>query len=381
MPSCSRSTDRTPATTTWRDSATPSSTISIGRASAPAATPNGHSSTSAWRASSEREIPGACASTRSGPRWRDPGSRAIGATPTSCRCGDFSTSTPLRRSGSRPGDTAAIGRIPISSVLAMEDSKAVFLSYASEDAEAAQRICDALRTAGVEVWFDANELRGGDVWDASIRTQIRECALFVPIVSANTDRRGEGYFRLEWKLAVDRSHLMADDHAFLVPVAIDGTVDANRRVPDKFREVQWTRLLGGETPANFVEHVRRILSGSGPALRAAPSSAAAPAQRAASIAVLPFMNMSRDQEDEYFADGLAEELLNVLSKIGGLRVAARTSAFQFKGKHDDIAVIGRKLNVDTVLEGSVRKAGNRLRVSVQLVKVADGLHLWSETYD
>jgi TolB-like protein/Tfp pilus assembly protein PilF len=104
-------------------------------------------------------------------------------------------------------------------------------------------------------------------------------------------------------------------------------------------------------------------------------------QEVPSIAVLPFANLSRDEENEYFADGLAEELLNVLAKIRGLRVAARTSAFQFKGTNDDITVIGRKLNVATVLEGSVRKAGNRLRVAVQLVKVADGYHLWSESYD
>src|SRR6185295_5979359 len=103
--------------------------------------------------------------------------------------------------------------------------------------------------------------------------------------------------------------------------------------------------------------------------------------RVPSIAVLPFANRSHDEEDEYFSDGLADELLNVLAKIRGLRVAARTSSFQFKGKNDDISVIGRKLNVTTVLEGSVRKAGNRMRVSVQLVKVADGYHLWSETYD
>src|SRR5262249_40601997 len=104
-------------------------------------------------------------------------------------------------------------------------------------------------------------------------------------------------------------------------------------------------------------------------------------QEAPSIAVLPFANLSRDEENEYFADGLAEELLNVLAKIRGLRVAARTSAFTFKGKHATVAEIGRVLNVATVLEGSVRKAGNRMRISVQLVKVSDGYHFWSESYD
>jgi adenylate cyclase len=104
-------------------------------------------------------------------------------------------------------------------------------------------------------------------------------------------------------------------------------------------------------------------------------------QEAPSIAVLPFANRSRDEEDEYFSDGLADELLNVLAKIRGLRVAARSSAFTFKGKNATVAEIGRALNVATVLEGSVRKTGNRMRISVQLVKVSDGYHLWSESYD
>jgi TolB-like protein/cytochrome c-type biogenesis protein CcmH/NrfG len=108
---------------------------------------------------------------------------------------------------------------------------------------------------------------------------------------------------------------------------------------------------------------------------------AAPAHEPPSIAVLPFVNRSHGEEDEYFSEGLADELLNVLAKIRGLRVAARTSAFSFKGKQATIAEVGRALNVATVLEGSVRKAGDRMRISVQLVKVADGYHLWSESYD
>jgi TolB-like protein/Tfp pilus assembly protein PilF len=264
--------------------------------------------------------------------------------------------------------------------------KAVFLSYASQDAEVARRLCDTLRAVGVEVWFDQSELRGGDAWDASIRRQIKECALFVPVISANTQTRSEGYFRLEWKLAVDRSHLMADDQAFLLPVVIDTTLDANARVPDKFRDVQWTRLPAGEAPPAFAEHVCRLLSGGAAPAPVAPPRAVSTTTPAAgaeplSIAVLPFVNRSRDEEDEYFSDGLADELLNVLAKIRGLRVAARTSAFTFKGKASTVAEIGRTLNVATVLEGSVRKAGNRMRISVQLVKVADGYQLWSESYD
>jgi serine/threonine protein kinase/Flp pilus assembly protein TadD len=102
---------------------------------------------------------------------------------------------------------------------------------------------------------------------------------------------------------------------------------------------------------------------------------------AKSIAVLPFTNMSADAENEYFTDGMAEEIINALSKIQSLRVASRTASFAFKGKNEDIAEIGRKLKVSTFLEGSVRKMGNRLRITAQLVNVADGYHLWSERYD
>lgn len=104
-------------------------------------------------------------------------------------------------------------------------------------------------------------------------------------------------------------------------------------------------------------------------------------ERRPSIAVLPFVNMSADPENEYFSDGLAEEILNALTQIPGLKVIARTSAFAFKGKHDDIRRIAETLDVTTVLEGSVRKAGTRIRVTAQLVAASDGSHLWSQRYD
>ena len=94
-------------------------------------------------------------------------------------------------------------------VPASDGHRAVFLSYASEDADVAARICASLRNAGIEVWFDQNELRGGAAWDSAIKKQIKTCALFIPIISANSRARVEGYFRFDWKLAVDRSHLMA----------------------------------------------------------------------------------------------------------------------------------------------------------------------------
>jgi TolB-like protein len=100
-----------------------------------------------------------------------------------------------------------------------------------------------------------------------------------------------------------------------------------------------------------------------------------------SIAVLPFVDMSPDKDQEYMSDGIAEELLNLLAKIPKLKVASRSSAFQFKGEKIDLVEVAKKLNVAYVLEGSVRKAGNQLRITAQLIKAGDGFHLWSETYD
>jgi TolB-like protein len=312
------------------------------------------------------------------------------------------------------------------------------LSYASQDAQAAQRICEALRAAGIEVWFDQSELRGGDAWDRKIREQIHDCRLFIPVISANSEHRDEGYFRREWSLAVDRTRDMAHKRAFLLPVVIDDTPERGASVPEKFHELQWTRLPNGETPPAFVERIQRLLSptpirtpasaqsGAVGAVRtpgqaawspkrtllvavavvvlgavgyfaietpwvsksvvSLPTTAASVAPAAFnppphSIAVLPFVNISGDKDQEYFSDGLSEELLNSLARINELQVAARTSSFYFKGEHTDLATIARKLNVAAVLEGSVRRSGNTVRVTTQLINAVTGFHLWSETYD
>jgi TolB-like protein len=324
---------------------------------------------------------------------------------------------------------------------------AVFLSYASQDAQPARKICDALRAAGIEVWFDQRELRGGDVWDQKIRRQIHDCALFVPLISANTASRREGYFRLEWDLADQRTHRMARDQTFIVPICLDATPGAGTDVPESFHRVQWTRLPTGETPPEFAEGIKRLLSPNsattasfslpaGAASGAAPfpstrgqsapsryalpialavlvlavlaylltnkpwiskpaapvvvsnaasSSGAAPPTDFAppphSVAVLPFVNMSGDKSQEYFSDGLTEEILNSLARIGELQVSARTSSFSFKGKDVDLATVGHKLNVGSVLEGSVRRSGQTIRVTAQLNNAMTGFHLWSQTYD
>jgi TolB-like protein/DNA-binding winged helix-turn-helix (wHTH) protein/Flp pilus assembly protein TadD len=139
----------------------------------------------------------------------------------------------------------------------------------------------------------------------------------------------------------------------------------------------WRARPGGDVTSVRVE----VPSRSGLPANVAPTSAVAFSPSPHSIAVLPFVNMSSDKEQEYFADGLADELLDLLSKIPGLHVIARTSSFSFKGTSDDIPSIAAKLKVTNILEGSVRKSGTRLRVSAQLVRAADGEHLWSETYD
>ena len=137
--------------------------------------------------------------------------------------------------------------------------KAIFLSYARDDAASARRIAEALRSTGLEVWFDENELRGGDTWDAKIRKQIDECALFVAVISKNTEERAKGYFRLEWKLAVDQTHLLAEGVPFIAPVVIDDTRENGASVPAEFLRVQWTRLPGALPTPQFVEQVKRLL--------------------------------------------------------------------------------------------------------------------------
>ena len=334
-----------------------------------------------------------------------------------------------------------------------EPSKAVFLSYASQDAAVARPIAEALRAAGIEVWFDQSELRGGDVWDQTIRRHIRDCALFVPIISAHTQARPEGYFRLEWRLAEQRTHLMGRSRAFIVPVCVDDTPQTEADVPDSFSAAQWTRLPAGNTPNDFVERISRLLvsheqvtsiAGRPPAgaepvaaslqthasaglketqrnrrtpgaklvwllvaaavviaagyfavdrslfsKRAVESSSPAVQSTATapnaipekSIAVLPFVDLSEKKDQEYFSDGLAEELIDLLAQVPNLKVSARTSSFYFKGKSEDVATIAQKLRVANVLEGSVRKAGNTIRVTAQLIRADNGYHLWSKTYD
>jgi TolB-like protein/Tfp pilus assembly protein PilF len=341
-------------------------------------------------------------------------------------------------------------------------NRAIFLSYAHEDADAARRIAEGLRSAGIEVWFDQNELRGGDAWDAKIRGQIRTCALFVPIISAQTQRRLEGYFRREWRLAVDRRHDMAESVPFILPVVIDGTTQGGATVPEEFFRVQWTRLPGGAPTADFVDQARRLLGNNvpsapvppaaatttpAPTIPAAPVHASTPTPAAVpkriapgtilaiagavalaasaflafrpraenpplsqpptavvapakpnappapaatqvaapspkSLAVLPFANLSEDKANDYFADGMHEEVITHLAKIRDLKVISRTSVLAYREPGArNLRRIAAELGVATVLEGSVRRAGGKVRVTAQLINALTDEHLWAEKYD
>lgn len=323
-------------------------------------------------------------------------------------------------------------------------SNAVFLSYASEDAEAAGPIAEALRAVGIEVWFDKSELRGGDAWDRQIRDQIHDCRLFIAVISAHTEARDEGYFRREWRLAVERAGDMHERKSFLVPVVVDGTSERGAAVPEKFRELQWTRLPGGETTPAFVDLIRTRLSlnfshvaaashaasssplgkpsgtqhfktsnrpllilaaaaiclmgayivvdrvgSKRPVVAPAPpagASAAAPEPDSGrtsdkSVAVLPLKNESGDPKQDYFSDGLSEDLISALSHVPDLKVIGRTSSFHFRNSTEDSASIGRQLGVSRLIEGSVQSDGNTIRVRTELINASDGRTLWAERYD
>ena len=135
----------------------------------------------------------------------------------------------------------------------------VFLSYASQDATAVKKIRDALDAAGIEVWFDQRHLESGDDFDKEIKRNIRSCSLFVPVISANTQARHEGYFRLEWSLAAERSKLIAETIPFILPVVIDPVSENDALVPERFLQVQWSRLGGGATTPEFVERMVRLI--------------------------------------------------------------------------------------------------------------------------
>ena len=142
--------------------------------------------------------------------------------------------------------------------------QAVFISYAREDLAAVQKMKAAFDAAGVKTWFDLERLEGGDDYDRKIQRNIARCSFFVPVVSAATERRLEGYFRREWSYAIDRARNIADGALFILPVTIDGTPGGTAQVPDKFKSVHFTALPGGEVPPEFAARLRDLLASRAP---------------------------------------------------------------------------------------------------------------------
>jgi hypothetical protein len=162
----------------------------------------------------------------------------------------------------RPADVLAFGASPqrfLPPEREMPDN-AVFISYAREDLAAVQKMKAGLDAAGIKTWFDLERLEGGDDYDRKIQRNIARCSYFIPVVSATTQRRLEGYFRREWSYAIDRARNIAEGALFILPVTIDDTNGGDAQVPEKFKAVHFTRLAGGEVTPEFARHLQDLLS-------------------------------------------------------------------------------------------------------------------------
>lgn len=243
----------------------------------------------------------------------------------------------------------------------------IFLSYSREDRATAEQLAATLEASGYSVWWDRN-LPGGARYLEVTEAELTAAKAVVVV----------------WTRTSITSHWVADeagagrDTGRLAPISTDGSMP-----PLGFRQFQvmdFTRWSGTPDEPAFAELLATLGRLAEPRSTARLPHAAAN-QDGLTIAVLPFVNMSSDPEQEHFSDGLTEELIGQLAQNRRLRVAGRTSSFAFKGKGGDLRTIGDRLGVNHVLEGSVRRAGQQLRISAQLIKCADGYNLWSQTYD
>jgi adenylate cyclase len=245
----------------------------------------------------------------------------------------------------------------------------VFVSYSRSTEAEAIRVADALRAGGHQVWRD-DELPAHRSYADVIQERLTSAKAVVVLWSAEA-------VKSQWVRAEADA---ARNAGTLVQATVDGITP-----PLPFNQIQCADLSDwdGDTDSSGW----RKLLGSVAALTGQASSGSqvtgksSRRARALCICVLPFSNMSGDAEQEYFSDGIAEDITTDLSKVGALGVVARNTAFTFKGKHVDVADVAEKLGVSHVLEGSVRKVGDRVRINAQLIEGATGEHLWAERYD
>ncbi|HEY1415527.1 MAG TPA: TIR domain-containing protein [Caulobacteraceae bacterium] len=244
----------------------------------------------------------------------------------------------------------------------------IFISYARSTETQAKRIAEALRGLGYDVWRD-DELPAHRAYAEVIEERLRSAKAVVVVWSAEAAKS-------QWVRAEAN---VAREAGTLVQLRLDGAIP-----PLPFNEIQCADMTGwdGDLEAHgwkkVAASVAELISGDAPSLETA---AIQPTVRKLSICVLPFSNMSGDPEQEYFSDGISEDIITDLSKVSAVQVTARNSAFAYKGKSPDLRQVARELNVSHVLEGSVRKAGARVRITAQLIDGDTGNHLWAERYD
>jgi adenylate cyclase len=241
----------------------------------------------------------------------------------------------------------------------------VFVSYARSDEPHAERVAEALRREGYRVWRD-DELPAHRAYADVIEERLKSAGAVVVLWSAEAAKS-------QWVRAEADT---ARSAGTLVQASVDGGIP-----PLPFNQIQCADLSGWDGKADAAGW--RKLTASVAALAGTPAGRAEkrPRRRQLCICVLPFQNMSGDSEQEYFSDGISEDITTDLSKISSLGVVARNTAFTFKGRSVDVAEVARTLNVSHVLEGSVRKAGGRVRITAQLIDGATGDHVWAERYD
>ncbi len=240
----------------------------------------------------------------------------------------------------------------------------IFISYARSTEAQARRIAEALRAAGYGVWRD-DELPAHRAYAEVIEERLKAARAVVVIWSAEA-------IKSEWvRSEADR----ARGERKLVQLSLDGAA-----LPMPFDQIQCADLTGWSGDAEAPGWKKVVASVAALAGPKAPAPARA-APRKLAICVLPFANMSGDPEQEYFSDGISEDIITDLSKVGALAVTSRNSAFRYKGRHVDLRQVAAELGVSHVLEGSVRKAGNRVRITAQLIDGAADDHIWAERYD